>query len=41
MGNSEAGQTINIIEDRKLVNLLKYFTYYSFNTRKKLNSLFA
>ena len=36
MCNGETGQTIDIIEDRKLVSLLKYFTYYSFNARKKV-----
>ena len=36
MCNGETGQTIDIVEDRKLVSLLKYFTYYSFNARKKV-----
>ena len=36
MCNGETGQTIDIVEDRKLVSLLKYFTYYSFNARKRV-----
>lgn len=27
--NGETGQTIDIVEDRKLMNLLKYFSYYT------------
>lgn len=34
MCNGETGQTIDIVEDRKLFSLLKYFGYYSFNSRK-------
>ena len=36
MCNGETGQTIDIVEDRKLISLLKYFTYYSFNARKSV-----
>ena len=36
MCNGETGQTIDIIEDRKLISLLKYFAYYSFNARKSV-----
>ena len=34
MCNGETGQSIDIVEDRKLFSLLKYFGYYSFNSRK-------
>lgn len=34
MCNGETGQTIDIVEDRKLLSLLKYFGYYSFKARK-------
>lgn len=33
MCNGETGQTIDIVEDRKLLSLLKYFAYYSFKAR--------
>ena len=36
MCNGENGQTIDIIEDRKLPSLLSYFSYYSFNARKSV-----
>ena len=36
MCNGETGQTIDIIEDRKLISLLKYFGYYSFKARKSV-----
>ena len=36
MCNGETGQTIDIVEDRKLLNLLKYFSYYSFKARKSV-----
>ena len=36
MCNGETGQTIDIVEDRKLISLLKYFAYYSFNARKSV-----
>jgi transposase len=36
MCNGETGQTIDIIEDRRLTNLLKYFSYYTFNARKSV-----
>ena len=36
MCNGITGKTIDIVEDRKLNNLLKYFTYYSFDARKKV-----
>ena len=36
MCNGETGQTIDIIEDRKLLSLLKYFGYYSFKARKSV-----
>ena len=36
MCNGETGQTIDIVEDRKLLSLLKYFGYYSFNARKSV-----
>ena len=31
--NGETGQTIDIVEDRKLMNLLKYFSYYTHKAR--------
>ena len=34
--NGETGQTIDIVEDRKLLSLLQYFGYYSFNARKSV-----
>ena len=34
--NGETGQTIVIVEDRKLLSLLQYFSYYSFNARKSV-----
>ena len=34
--NGETGQTIDIVEDRKLLSLLKYFGYYSFKARKSV-----
>ena len=34
MCNGLTGQTIDIVEDRKLFNLLNYFGYYSFKARK-------
>lgn len=34
MCNGETGQIIDIVEDRKLLSLLKYFNYYSFKARK-------
>lgn len=37
MCNGETGQIIDIVEDRKLSSLLKYFAYYSFNARKSVN----
>lgn len=36
MCNGETGQIIDIVEDRKLLSLLKYFSYYSFNARKSV-----
>lgn len=36
MCNGETGQTIDIIEDRKLLSLLKYFGYYSFKARNSV-----
>ena len=36
MCNGETGQTIDIIEDRKLLSLLKYFAYYSFKARQSV-----
>lgn len=36
MCNGEIGQTIDIVEDRKLLSLLKYFGYYSFKARKSV-----
>ena len=36
MCNGETGQTIDIVEDRKLLSLLKYFSYYSFKARKSV-----
>ena len=36
MCNGETGQTIDIVEDRKLLSLLKYFAYYSFKARKSV-----
>lgn len=36
MCNGETGQTINIVEDRKLLSLLKYFGYYSFKVRNSV-----
>lgn len=37
MCNGETGRIIDIVEDRKLSSLLKYFAYYSFNARKSVN----
>ena len=34
--NGETGQTIDIVEDRKLLSLLQYFSYYSCNARKSV-----
>lgn len=34
--NGETGQTIDIIEDRKLNSLIKYFAYYSHQARSKV-----
>ena len=34
--NGETAQTIDIVEDRKLLSLLQYFSYYSFNARKSV-----
>jgi len=36
MCNGETGQTIDIVEDRKLLSLLKYFAYYSFRARQSV-----
>ena len=36
MCNGETGQTIDVVEDRKLLSLLKYFCYYSFKARKSV-----
>lgn len=36
MCNGETGQTIDIVEDRKLLSLLKYFSYYSFRARQSV-----
>lgn len=36
MCNGETGQTIDIVENRKLLSLLRYFAYYSFNARKNV-----
>ena len=36
MCNGITGQTIDIVEDRKLLSLLKYFGYYSFKARKSV-----
>ena len=36
MCNGETGQTINIVEDRKSLSLLKYFGYYSFKARNSV-----
>jgi len=36
MCNGETGQTIDIVEDRKLLSLLKYFGYYSFKARQSV-----
>ena len=36
MCNGETGQTIDIVEDRRLLSLLRYFGYYSFNARKSV-----
>ena len=36
MCNGETGQTIDIVEDRKLSSLLSYFGYYSFKARKSV-----
>lgn len=34
--NGETGQTIDIVEDRKLLSLIKYFGYYSFKARNSV-----
>ena len=36
MCNGENGQTIDIVEDRRLSSLLSYFSYYSFKARKSV-----
>ena len=36
MCNGETGQTIDIVEDRRLSSLLSYFSYYSFKARKSV-----
>ena len=36
MCNGKTGQTIDIVEDRKLLSLLKYFAYYSFKAKKSV-----
>ena len=36
MCNGETGQTIDIVEDRRLSSLLKYFAYYSFKARQSV-----
>ena len=36
MCNGETGQPIDIIEDRRLLSLLKYFSYYSFKARNSV-----
>ena len=36
MCNAETGKTIDIVEDRKLLSLLKYFSYYSFKARQSV-----
>ena len=36
MCNGETGQTIDIVEDRSLSSLLKYFAYYSFKARQSV-----
>ena len=36
MCNGITGQTIDIVEDRKLLSLLKYFGYYSFKARNSV-----
>ena len=36
MCNGIAGQTIDIIEDRRLYNLIKYFYYYDFKARSRV-----
>lgn len=36
MCDGETGQTIDIVEDRKLSSLLKYFNHYSFKARKSV-----
>lgn len=36
MCNGQTGQTIDIVENRKLLSLLKYFDYYSFKARKSV-----
>lgn len=36
MCDGTTGQTIDIVEDRKLISLLKYFSYYSFKCRSKV-----
>lgn len=34
--NGETGQTIDIVEDRRLANLLSYFSYYTHKARSKV-----
>ena len=34
--NGETGQTIDIVEDRRLFSLIKYFSYYSHKARSKV-----
>lgn len=39
MVNGKTGKTIDIVEDRRLTNLMKYFSYYSHKVKSKVKSI--
>lgn len=39
MVDGKPGKTIDIVEDRRLTNLMKYFSYYSHKVRSKVKSI--
>lgn len=39
MVDGKTGKTIDIVEDRRLTNLMKYFSYYSHKVRSKVKSI--
>ena len=36
MGDTITGQTIDIVEDRRLDNLIRYFFYYNYKARSRV-----